>query len=126
MTTHLMEQAERADRVVLLDRGRVVADGSPQALRAELERDIVRVRAEEPERLAAAIRERFGLEVRLVDGSIAIEHPRGDAFIPQLIEAFRGAIREVTLARPTLEDVFVRRTGHRLREEEDGNDGEAA
>jgi ABC-2 type transport system ATP-binding protein len=114
MTTHLMEQAERADRVALLDHGRVVAEGSPDTLRAELERDVVRVRSRAAEALAAGILDRFGLASRLADGVLSIEHPRGEAFIPELIEAFRGQVEEVTLARPTLEDVFIRHTGHGL------------
>ncbi|RME75809.1 MAG: ABC transporter ATP-binding protein [Planctomycetota bacterium] len=114
MTTHLMEQAERADRVVMLDHGRVVAEGTPETLRAALQRDVIKIRTDDPQALAAKLRERFGLESRTIDGLLAIEHPHAETFVPELFEALRGEIREISIARPSLEDVFMWKTGHRL------------
>ncbi|HUP02315.1 MAG TPA: ABC transporter ATP-binding protein [Gemmatimonadota bacterium] len=118
LATHWMEEAEACDRVVFLDRGAVVADGRPEALKAEIRGDVVSLEAEDASRLATAIRERFGVEVAMVDGRVRIERPDGAAFVPRLAEAFPGLIRSITVGKPTLEDVFVQRTGHRL-----GDDG---
>ena len=61
-----------------------------------------------------ALRTRLGLEGRLVDGALRLEHPRGHELVPRLIDAFPTEVRAVTYGRPTLEDVFVHLTGRRL------------
>ena len=63
------------------------------------------------------LRERFQVDATLLGGKLRIEHPRGHEFIPQLVEAFPGEIQSVMVAKPTLEDVFIRRTGHQFWEE---------
>jgi len=68
--------------------------------------------------LSAAARKRFGLEALVLDGTVRIEREKGHEFIPDLVGAFPGEILSVTVGKPTLEDVFVRRTGHRFWGEE--------
>lgn len=129
VTTHLLHEAEACDRVGILDRGRLVALGSPQALEEGIRGDVVALETAEPDRLAAAVTERFAAEARVVDGIVRIERPDGAAFVPRLAESFPGLIRSITVGRPTLDDVFVQRTGHRLRDgapEEPGGDAEPA
>lgn len=116
VTTHLMHEAEACDRVGILDRGRLVALGSPQALESGIRGDVVALETAEPDRLAAAVAERFATEARVVDGIVRIERLDGAAFVPRLAESFPGLIRSITVGRPTLDDVFVQRTGHRLRD----------
>ena len=111
LTTHLLDEAERADRIALLDEGRLVALGAPAALKAEIGGDVVTVQTPEPERLAAAVAERFGCRPAVVEGAVRIELVRGHELVPRLVEAFPDAIRGLTLGKPTLDDVFVRRTG---------------
>lgn len=120
VSTHSMEEAEACDRVAILDRGRLVALGSPAELESEIRGEMIALEAREPARLAEAIRERFGVEVKILDGVVRIESPDGAAFVPRLAEAFPGEIRSITVGKPTLEDVFVQRTGHRFRDAEDG------
>src|SRR5439155_1609674 len=67
LTTHDMEEAERCDRVAILDRGRLVALGAPEALKAQVGGDVLVVARPDPARLAERVRERFGLAGRLVD-----------------------------------------------------------
>jgi ABC-2 type transport system ATP-binding protein len=112
LTTHLLDEAERADRIALLDEGRLVALGAPAALKAEIGGDVVTVQTPEPERLAAAVAERFGCRPAVVEGAVRIELVRGHELVPRLVEAFPDAIRGLTLGKPTLDDVFVHRTGH--------------
>jgi ABC-2 type transport system ATP-binding protein len=117
LTTHTMEEAERCDRVGFVHRGALVAVGTPDALKGEIGGDVVVVQADDPERVGARIRERFGREGRLVDGALRIELPRGHEFVREVMEAFPGDIRAVTVGKPTLEDVFVHVTGDRFWEE---------
>ncbi len=120
LTTHLMDEAERGDRIAVLDAGRLVALGAPAALKAEIGGDVISVHAEDPERLAAAVTARFGHAARVVDGAVRIELVAGHELVPRLVEAFPSAIRDLTLGKPTLDDVFVRRTGHHFSHGGDG------
>jgi ABC-2 type transport system ATP-binding protein len=116
LTTHDLEEAERCDRLAILDRGRLVTVGAPAALKAEIGGDVLVLQAESPAALADAVRARFGIAPRLVDGTLRIERPRGHELVPQLVDAFPREIQSVTYGRPTLEDVFIRLTGHRFTE----------
>ena len=114
LTTHVLEEADRCDRLVLVDEGRIVAEGTPESLRNSVGGEVVSVGARDPESLAELVRERFGREVSLVDGRLRIETPEGHRIVPPLFEAFPGRIQSVTVGRPTLEDVFVHFTGRKL------------
>jgi ABC-2 type transport system ATP-binding protein len=114
LTTHLLEEAERADRIAILHEGRLVALDTPDALRATVGGDSIAISALHPERLAAAIVGQFECEARVVDGSVRLEQPEGHRLVARLVEAFPGEIDSVTVGKPTLEDVFVARTGHRF------------
>jgi ABC-2 type transport system ATP-binding protein len=116
VTTHLLEEAEECDRLAILDRGRLVALDTPVALKAAIRGDVISLESAEPQALADAIRDRFGAEGTVVDGTVRIERPDGAALVPRLAEAFPGSIRSITVGKPTLEDVFVQRTGHRFHE----------
>jgi len=121
VTTHLMDEAERGDRIALLDEGRLVALGAPAALKAEIGGDVITLETDDPESLAIAVAQRFHVEAQVVERAVRIERDRGHKLVPELVEAFPAAIRGLTLGKPTLDDVFVRRTGHRLRDA--GRDG---
>ena len=119
LTTHLMEEAERCDRVAILDRGRLVAIGAPAELVAEVGGDVLTLDAREPEKLAAEIGARLGLAATVLEGRVRIEQRAGHEMIPKLVQAFPGRIDAVRLGRPTLEDVFIRKTGHRFWSDEE-------
>lgn len=114
LTTHLLDEAETADRVLILDRGRIVADGAPEALRRQVGRDVIRLQTADAPALAAAITTRLSLPAAAVDGEVRIEHDEGHRLVPALFEAFPAEIRAVHVGRPTLEDVFVHCTGRRF------------
>lgn len=116
VTTHVMLEAESCDRVGILDRGSLVALDSPEVLKAGIRGDVVSLATADPERIAAAVRERFGAPASVVDGAVRIERDDGAALVPRLAEAFPGEIRSITVGQATLEDVFVQRTGHRFRD----------
>jgi ABC-2 type transport system ATP-binding protein len=123
VTTHLMDEAERGDRIAVLDEGHLVALGAPAALKAEIGGDVLTVETEDPESLAAGISRRFGCRAQVVERAVRIERERGHELVPQLVDAFPDAILGLTLGKPTLDDVFVRRTGHHFRR---GADAESA
>ena len=117
VTTHLIDEADRCDRVLILHKGEVVGRGSPATLKEKIGGDIIALTTSDPEELRSRISGRFDLEPVVLDGTVRIEKQNGHEFISQLIEAFPGMIDSVTLAKPTLEDVFIDRTGHRFWEE---------
>lgn len=118
LTTHLLEEAERCDRIGILNRGELVALDSPAALKGRIGGDVLSIETPAPEELATAIRTKLGGDAQVVDGTVRMERAEGHRFVPTLIESFSGQITAVTVGRPKLEDVFIRLTGHRFWEEE--------
>jgi len=114
LTTHLMEEAEKCDRLALLDEGKLIAVGTPDELKARIGGDVVSVEVKDPDAFAAAVKDKFGIDGRVVDGTIHFEKDEGHRFVPQLFDAFPDRIESVSLGKPTLEDVFVQLTGHRF------------
>jgi ABC-2 type transport system ATP-binding protein len=118
LTTHFMEEGDRCDRLALIDRGTVVAEGTPGALKEEIGGDVITLAGPEPEALARDLAARWpelGAEVR--DGAVRLERERAHEMVARLVEALPGRVQSVTVARPTLEDVFLHRTGRRLDDE---------
>jgi ABC-2 type transport system ATP-binding protein len=117
VTTHLMDEAEHCDRLAIMDAGKLAACDTPAALKNQIGADVITLTTDDAAGLASAVRERFGIEVEQVDSTVRIERERGHEFIPQLVEAFVGRIRSVSLGKPTLEDVFIRITGHGFKDQ---------
>jgi ABC-2 type transport system ATP-binding protein len=119
VTTHLMEEAERCDRLGLLSRGELVALGTPDELRSSVGGDCITVQpAENRSDLPARIRERFAVDVQEVDGALRVEREHGHELVRDLVAAFPDDVKSVSFGKPTLEDVFIRRTGHRFWDDE--------
>lgn len=114
LTTHLLEEADKADRVAILSAGRLVALDTPDALRASVGGDSLSIETENPAALAEAIRARFDIPAAVIDGSVRLERPDAPHLVARLVEAFPGEIQTIKLGKPTLEDVFIDRTGHRF------------
>jgi len=114
LTTHYMEEAERSDRVGIMHEGKLVSLGRADELKAQVGGDVVVVQAPDPEGLRERIRARFHVEPQLIDGQLRIELPRGHEFVRELVDAFPDETRSVSFGKPTLEDVFIHRTGHRF------------
>ena len=118
LTTHYLEEADRlASRLVIVDRGRVVAEGSPEELKRELHGDTVHVELAEARNgdAAAAVRDLPGITELTVDGRmLRARVDSGAAAIPSMITALeRGGLRvaSATIARPSLDDVYLRHAG---------------
>ena len=114
VTTHLMDEAEHCDRLVLLDQGTVAAAGRPAELKAQIGGDVITIESAEPETRRSKIAERFSLAPSLVGAALRLERAAGHTFVPQLVETFPGLIKSISLSKPTLEEVFIHHTGRRL------------
>lgn len=114
VTTHLMEEAERCSRLALLDRGRLAALGTPEELKKTVGGEVITVTGPDPAGLAAGLKSAFDLAAQVIDNAVRVEREDGHRFVPQLVEKFPGLVETVRVGRPTLEDVFVKHTGHRF------------
>jgi ABC-2 type transport system ATP-binding protein len=118
LTTHLLEEAERADRIAIMHRGQLAALDTPAALRSTVGGDAITIRTNDPTTLASEIAQRFNIRPIDLDGTLRLELPDGHQWIPRLVEAFPDRIDAITLGKPTLEDVFIHVTGHRFWNED--------
>jgi ABC-2 type transport system ATP-binding protein len=114
LTTHILEEADRCDHLILLHRGKIAAAGSPPELRARIGGDIVVLQTADPETLARGLREKFNVEAAAADGEVRVEIAGGHRFLTEAIEAFPGVVDSARLQKPTLEDVFVKQTGAQI------------
>jgi len=126
VTTHLMEEAERCDRLAILNEGNLVALGTPEELKSEIGGDVVMLdAAHNAEELARLIRARFSLDPVVMENQVRIEIEGGHRFVTDVVEAFPGEIQAISVSKPALEDVFIRHTGHKFWSERDGQQSES-
>lgn len=120
LTTHLMEEADKADRVAILHKGRVVAIGTPEKLKSTVGGEVVEMQSRDPKKLQAAISQKFGGDPIVIGtDTVRLETARvadnaGARMLVDIIEAFPGLVEAGKVGKPTLEDVFVRCTGERF------------
>src|SRR6187401_307406 len=127
LTTHYLDEADRlASRLAIVDRGRIVATGSPEELKAELRGDAIVVELADgsaDNRAVDAIARVPGIGESLVDGrSLRARAERGAAAVPAVLSALEGAgigVASVTVSRPSLDDVYLRHTGRAYRQTEE-------
>jgi ABC-2 type transport system ATP-binding protein len=125
LTTHYLEEADRlAGQLAIIDRGRIVASGTPDELKAELHGDAILVELHEPAggaRAAASLSGIAGLHEPVVDGrSLRARATQGATLVPAVLSALDGAgiaVASITVARPSLDDVYLRHTGRAYRQQ---------
>ena len=132
LTTQMMDEADRLCRnITIIDRGEIVAEGSPQSLKAEVGGDVVNItldRSDEDdgagraERAEQLLRERAYVDaVNRVDGAISITVKDGSAAVPALVGLLHEnqvSVAGLSVSSPTLDDVFLKYTGRTIRPEE--------
>jgi ABC-2 type transport system ATP-binding protein len=118
MTTHYMDEAELCDRIAIMDRGEIVVLDTPEALKASVGADRVVLGTVDDAAALAALRDRFGIEATTAEGAVTFHVASGEAFVPRLFAELGVGITSVTVARPTLDDVFLRYTGSTIRDAE--------
>lgn len=113
-TTHLMDEAAEADRLMLLDDGQVVASGRPGELMEEVGGQVLEIETVDAAALVAELRDAFQVEPVQVDQTVRIEGETVQELVPAVMKRFGDRIRRLHLAHPSLEDVFLHRTGKRF------------
>lgn len=116
LTSHILDEAEKCDRIAILDGGVFVALGKPHDLEMEIGGDVISVTAQDTATLSKLIAAKFETTPIVIDNTLHIERSNGHEFIPQLVQSFPGMIDSVKLSKPTLEDVFIHKTGHKFWE----------
>jgi ABC-2 type transport system ATP-binding protein len=123
LTTQYLEEADQlADRVGIIDFGRIVAEDTPRRLKAEIGHPHLEIRLMEdgPER-AQEVLARFGRPLPSRDGALLVELEGGATRVAPVVRALDDAglsVEALDLVEPTLDDVFVAKTGHHLEPEE--------
>ncbi|MGA9544619.1 MAG: ABC transporter ATP-binding protein [Candidatus Sulfotelmatobacter sp.] len=115
VTTHLMEEAERCDRLAIMNEGNLVALGTPAELKSEIGGDVILLdAARDAPLLAERIQDRFHVETTVLENQVRMERESAHRFVTEVVEAFPGEIEAISVSKPALEDVFIRRTGHKF------------
>ena len=117
LTTHYMDEAANADRIAIIDHGKMVAMDSPHNLKKVVGGDIISLKTSDDHKAAEEIRLRYAIEPTIDSEGLSIQIANGEEFIPELVRDFSTTILSIGLRRPTLDDVFLRLTGHELRDE---------
>jgi len=117
LTTHYMDEAGYADRIAIMDYGKIVALDSPEELKSLVGGDIISLRTTDDEAAQAELLSRYHIKTKWDGGQLTFEVPNGEEFIPTFIKGFSTDILNVSLRRPTLDDVFLKLTGRQLRDE---------
>jgi ABC-2 type transport system ATP-binding protein len=122
LTTHYMEEAEElSNRVAIIDHGHIVAEGTPEDLKAKVKGDRVYVKLKNDAEVSKALEvlSREFNEVKEMDGYVVIKVESSAEAMPQIIKLLSNFdVAELRVVRPNLEEVFLELTGHGLREEE--------
>jgi ABC-2 type transport system ATP-binding protein len=118
LTTHYMDEAEYCDRIAIMDRGRIVVLDTPEALKQSVGKDRVQIHTSDDQAAIDALHERFGIEARMAEGAVTFGVPAGEAFVPRLFAELGQSIESVSVARPSLDDVFLSYTGSTIRDAE--------
>ncbi len=117
MTTHYMEEAEICNKIAIIDKGKIIAEGSPEDLKKMVGGDVIYLKTKDNLKAINEIKNNLNLSAEEKNGEIFISVSRGDACIPKLIGALEDNVLSVRLQRPTLNDVFLKLTGKAIRPE---------
>jgi ABC-2 type transport system ATP-binding protein len=121
LTTHYMDEAERCDRIAIIDQGRIVAIDTPDALKASVGADTVTFATADDDRAAAELGDAFPIDVERRDDGLVVHVPDGEEFVPKAFGALSVGVQSVSVRRPSLDDVFIKYTGRDLRDAEAGS-----
>ena len=118
MTTHYMEEAENCDRIAIMDYGQLVALDTPDKLKDAFGGDVISIRTEDNEEAIRLLKEQYKVQPSQQNGAVSFTVHHGEEFLPGFVSSFPLHLLSIGLHRPTLEDVFLKLTGHAIREQE--------
>ena len=118
LTTHYMDEAENCDRIAIIDHGKIVAIDTPEKLKASVGTDRVQITTEDDQVAIRELKERFGLDAAIHEGLLTFNVESGEHFVPRLFAELTAQIKSVSVARPSLDDVFMSYTGKTIRDAE--------
>jgi ABC-2 type transport system ATP-binding protein len=131
LTTHYMEEADRlCDRLAIIDHGKIIAEGSPTNLKSQLGGDVITLTIKGNAEAGSALKERaatllkavpLAKDVAVRDDGLSVIVEDGGAAVPELLRVLAGAnlvVDRLSLTQPTLDDVFLKHTGHSIRQED--------
>ncbi len=118
LTTHYMDEAEKAGRIAIIDEGKIVALDTPRKLKRIVGQDIISLKTEDDDKAAEEIKLRYQIEVASDGGGLTFAVNNGEKFLPDFIKELGTRILSVNLRRPSLDDVFLKLTGREIRDEE--------
>jgi ABC-2 type transport system ATP-binding protein len=118
VTTHYMDEAEHCDRIAIIDHGKIVAIDTPEALKASVGKDRVQIHTADDAAAIAQLGRDFGIEAGIHEGAVTFSVAGGEEFVPRLFAGLSVPIRAVSVARPSLDDVFMSYTGKTIRDAE--------
>ena len=117
LTTHYMDEADKADRIAIIDHGKLVAMDTSERLKKIVGKDIISVKTSDDKRAVEEVRFRYQIEARRDSNGLTFEVVSGEKFLPTFIKEFGIKILSVNLRSPSLDDVFLKLTGREIREE---------
>ncbi len=115
MTTHILEEADKADRVAILAGGKKIADASPSELRSELGAGVVTIVARDVELAERMLRSELGLEPQRIHHQLRLQSETPADLVPALARCLAGEAQSIAIGRPGLEDVFIAKTGEQFQ-----------
>jgi ABC-2 type transport system ATP-binding protein len=118
LTTHYMDEAENCDRIAIIDHGKIVAIDTPEQLKASVGKDRVQITTSDDEAAMRELKDRFVLDAAVHEGMVTFNVESGEHFVPRLFAELTPKIRSVSVARPSLDDVFMSYTGKTIRDAE--------
>ncbi|MCA8991715.1 MAG: ABC transporter ATP-binding protein [Planctomycetaceae bacterium] len=116
VTTHLMEEADRCDRLGILDHGKLIALGTPSEIRSTVGGNSITIDPLDMQQLISEF-EQQNIAFRQVGGEIRIEDVQSTSELTKLIDTYSQQFRSITLGKPSLEDAFIKLTGRRISED---------
>jgi len=118
LTTHYMDEAENCDRIAVIDYGKIVALDTPENLKNMVGGDVITIEPENLEEAVGEIKEKYNLSAQIQNEAVTFSVPKGDTFLPKFIRNFNKKLLSVSVHRPTLDDVFLKLTGHAIRDQD--------
>ncbi len=111
LTTHMLDEADKADEIAIMSQGKLIAEGAPSDLRSEMGEGVITVVANDALRAESILRNQLGLTPQRLHHQIRLKVDSPAKLIPVLVETLGEEVRSISLGRPSLEDVFIAKTG---------------